>query len=299
MWISFDRSWDEALDLAQWAEAHGFFGFWDADHYMPNTGDLAFVDGPGFECWTMLGSIGAVVPRLRLVSMVSPLTVHHPALLARRVMTVDHITGGRAVLGIGAGWQINEHNAYGFDLPAPKERVDRFAEGIEIINRLFREDRVSFDGSHFTMRDAPFQPKPVQSPLPILVGTGSPRMMRLTAKWADQWNTWGDPGLVAEQRAKFATACDAVGRDMGTVHTSAQAMVFLTDDDARAAKLRERMTDRRSLVGGPSELADLINEYAELGVDELAIPDFSLGATPEARKASWERLHDEVLHQFL
>ena len=86
---------------------------------------------------------------------------------------------------------------------------------------------------------------------------------------------------------------------MATVHTSAQAMVFLTDDDARAAKLRERMTDRRSLVGGPSEIADLIGQYAELGVDELAIPDFTLGATPEARKASWERLHDEVLHQFL
>ena len=203
------------------------------------------------------------------------------------------------MLGIGAGWQINEHNAYGFDLPAPKERVDRFAEGIEIINRLFREDRASFEGESFTMRDAPFQPKPVQSPLPILVGTGSPRMMRLTAKWADQWNTWGDPGLVAEQRTKFATACDAVGRDMSTVHTSAQAMVFLTDDDARAAKLRERMTDRRSLVGGPSELADLINQYAELGVDELAIPDFSRrGATaPRRARPAAERLHDEVLHR--
>ena len=298
MWISFDRAWEEALDRARWAEAHGLYGFWVADHYMPNTGDLSIVDGPGFECWTTLGAVGVAVPRIRLVSMVSPLTVHHPALIARRLMTVDHITGGRAVLGIGAGWQINEHHAYGWELPEPKERVDRFEEGIEIINRLFREDRVDFAGEYFTITDAPFQPKPAQSPLPLLVGTGSPRMMRITAKWADQWNTWGDPGLIAERREQFGRACDAVGRDMSTVHTSAQANVFLVDDD-RAAKLRERITDRRALIGGPNQLVDLIGQYAALGVDELAIPDFTLGATPEARAESWERLHDEVLHQFL
>ncbi|MFT3855363.1 MAG: LLM class flavin-dependent oxidoreductase [Ilumatobacteraceae bacterium] len=297
MWLSFDRAWDEALDRARWAETRGLYGFWIADHYMPNTGDLSIVDGPGFECWTMLGAVGVAVPRLRLVSMVSPLTVHHPALLARRVMTVDHVTGGRAVLGIGAGWQINEHHAYGWELPEPKERVDRFEEGIEIISRLFSDDRVSFDGTYFTIRDAPFDPKPVQSPLPLLVGTGSPRMMRITARWAQQWNAWGDPGLIAEQRQRFARACDAVGRDMSTVHTSCQANVFLVDDE-RAAKLRERVTDRRALIGGPNEIVDLIGRYAALGVDELAIPDFTFGATPEARAESWQRLADDVLSQL-
>jgi len=297
MWTSFDRAWDEVVDRARWAEAHGFYAFWDADHYMPNTGDLTVADGPGFECWTMLTSVGVAVPNIRLVSMVSPLTVHHPALLARRLMTADHITGGRVVLGIGAGWQINEHHAYGWELPEPKERVDRFEEGIEIISRLFTEDRVSFEGTNFTIRDAPFQPKPVQSPLPLLVGTGSPRMMRITAKWAQQCNTWGDPGLVAEQRERFARACDAVGRDMSTVHTSSQAMVFLVDDD-RAAKLRERLTDRRALIGGPNEIVELIGRYAEMGVDELAIPDFTLGNDAAQRAEGWDRFADQVMSQL-
>jgi alkanesulfonate monooxygenase SsuD/methylene tetrahydromethanopterin reductase-like flavin-dependent oxidoreductase (luciferase family) len=297
MWISFDRAWEEALDRARWAEAHGFAGFWVADHYMPNTGDLSVVDGPGFECWTMLTAIGVAVPGLRLVSMVSPLTVHHPALLARRVMTTDHVTGGRAVLGIGAGWQINEHHAYGWDLPSPKERVDRFEEGIEIIHRLFREERVTFDGASFTIREAPFQPKPVQTPLPILVGTGSPRMMRIAARWADQWNTWGDPGLIAERREQFARACDAVGRDVATVHTSCQANVFLVDDE-RAAKLRDRITDRRALIGGPNEITELIGQYGAMGVDELAIPDFTLGNTAEQRAEGWDRFADEVMSQL-
>lgn len=302
MWISFSRPYEEALDLARFAEANGFYAFWNADHYMPNTGDLSYAppggDLDGYECWTILGAVGAVVPNIRLVSMVSPLTVHHPALIARRVMTIDHITDGRTVLGIGAGWQINEHHAYGWDLPEPKERVDRFEEGIEIVNRLFREDRVTFAGQHFQINDAPFDPKPVQSPLPILVGTGSPRMMRITAKWAQQWNTWGDPTLIAQRRQEFAKACDAVGRDMSTVHTSAQAMVFLIDDDARKAKMKERMTDQRSLIGNANELADLIGQYRDLGVDELALPDFTLGATAEARKEGYQRLVDEVLSQL-
>ncbi|CAB4890135.1 unannotated protein [freshwater metagenome] len=238
------------------------------------------------------------MPRIRLTSMVSPVTIHHPVVLAKRATTVDHVSGGRAVLGIGAGWQVNEHTAYGFELAPPGERVSRFAEAIEVIHRLLRQPRTDMAGRHYRLTDAPFEPKPLQTTLPILVGTGSPRMLGLTARWADEWNTWGDPTQVAERTQLFMQACGAAGRDPSTIRRSAQALVFLTDSDAARDKLRPMAPPGRSLVGGPTELIDLIGRFVEQGVDEFAIPDFTLGATAEQRMHIIERLHAEVLSAF-
>ena len=285
IWPSYERTWDEVLELATWAEATGWHGIWAADHFMPQTDDDSPGDGPAYECWTMLAAVGAVVPRLQLTSMVSPLTIHHPVVLTKRVATVDHITGGRAVLGIGAGWQVNEHRAYGFELPAAGERVTRFEAAIETVHGLLHDDAVRFD------------PRPVS--LPILVGTGSPRMMRITARWADVWNTWGNPIELRRRTELFMTACAAVDRDPATIRRSSQAMVFLTDDDATSTKLRAKAPADRSLIGRPSELIDLIGTYVEAGVNEFAIPDFTLGRTREARRATFHRLRDEVLSAFI
>ncbi|MFZ4812027.1 MAG: LLM class flavin-dependent oxidoreductase [Ilumatobacteraceae bacterium] len=284
LWPSNERPWDELLGLAQWAEASGLHSLWYADHFMPNTPDDAPSDGLALECWTVLAAVGALVPRITLTSMVSPVTIHHPVVLAKRVATVDHITGGRAVLGIGAGWQVNEHTTYGFELPAPGERVTRFERAITTIHDLLH-------GA------GPFSPRPAS--LPILVGTGAPRMLRITAKWADIWNVWGDPDTVAERTATFLQACDAVERDPSEVRRCAQALVFLTDSDEARDRLRANAPAGRSLVGGASELVDLIGRYAEQGVDELAIPDFTLGRTADDRAATLQRLRDEVLTAFL
>ena len=281
VWPSYERSWDEYLQLATWAERSGFDGFWFADHFMPNTDDDSVGEGPAYECWTVLAAIGVLVPRVTLTSMVSPVTIHHPVVLTKRVATVDHITGGRAVLGIGAGWQVNEHREYGFELPPPGERVTRFERAIEQIHGLVHDPAV------------PFDPKPAG--LEILVGTGSPRMMGITARWADVWNTWGDPDQLRARTELFLAACERVGRDPGTVRRSAQAMVFLTDDDGTRDKLRAVAPAGRSLVGGPSELVDLFGTYVEAGVDEFAIPDFTLGDTPEQRADTYARLHAEVV----
>jgi alkanesulfonate monooxygenase SsuD/methylene tetrahydromethanopterin reductase-like flavin-dependent oxidoreductase (luciferase family) len=296
MWVSTERQWGELVERATWCEATGWCGLWVADHYMSQTPDNTPGDGRILECWTVLGALGALVPRIRLTSMVSPVTIHHPVVLAKRLATIDEITDGRAVLGLGAGWQINEHAAYGIDLPAPGPRVDRFEEAIEVIHQLFHEDRANFKGDYYTLTDAPFSPRPTN--VPLLVGTASPRMLRLTAKWADEWNTWGDPGTIATVTAAFNEACAKEGRDPSTIRRSAQAMVFMSEDPERVAKLRERAPAGRSLVGGISELVDLVGQYRDLGLDELAFPDFTLGTTPEARAEAYATLHDGVLSQF-
>jgi probable F420-dependent oxidoreductase len=280
--------------VARQVEAAGWHGLWYADHYMPDspTGDP--VDGPVLECWTMLAAVGAAVPRLRLGSLVSPTTVHHPALLAKRAASLDQLTGGRLVLGLGAGWQVNEHRAYGFELFEPKERVDRFEEGIQIVRSLLREPRTTFTGTHFQVTDAPCDPKPVQDPLPILVGTGSPRMLRIAARFADEWNVWGPPERVGAVVAALDRACGAEGRDPATVRRTCQAMVSLQDDPAVAAKVRERLPADRSVVGSATEMVDRLGGYVELGIDEFIVPDFTLGRTPEERADTIDRLWSEV-----
>lgn len=298
VWPSFERDWEETLALARWARQSGFRSYWYADHLMPNTDDGSPDPGPAFECWTVLTAVGALVPDIRLTSMVSPVTIHHPVVLAKRATTLDHISGGRVTLGLGAGWQVNEHGAYGFELPEPGLRVTRFAAALEAVHRLLREPSVTLERDGMHLRDAPFEPKPVQQPLPVLVGTGSPRMSRITAQWADEWNTWGDPDLVAQRTEVFLRGCDSVGRDPSTVRRSAQAMVFLVDDGAAADRLRTQVPAGRSLVGTPSQLVDLIGRYVEQGLHEFAVPDFTLGSTPVQRADTYARLHAEVLSAF-
>ncbi len=296
VWPSYQRSWDESIDLARWAAANGLQGFWFADHFMPDTSTTTPDDGPALECWSVLAAVGALVPGLRLTSMVSPVSIHHPVVLAKRAATVAEITGGRAVLGLGAGWQLNEHAAYGFDLLEPGERVSRFAEAIEVIHRLLHEPSATFTGRWYQLADAPFAPKPT---LPIMVGTGSPRMVRITARWADEWNTWGNPDELRRRTELWLAGCAAVDRDPATMRRSAQALVFLTDDDARRDSIRAAAPADRTLAGGPAELIDLIGTYVEAGIDEFAIPDFTLGATPEERRHTLDRLRAEVLSAFL
>jgi alkanesulfonate monooxygenase SsuD/methylene tetrahydromethanopterin reductase-like flavin-dependent oxidoreductase (luciferase family) len=228
--------------------------------------------------------------------MVSPVTIHHPVVLAKRAATVAIITGGRVVLGLGAGWQVNEHAAYGFDLPAPGPRVSRFEEAIEVIHRLLHDEVSDFAGTYYSLSQAPFVPKP---DLPIMVGTGSPRMSRITARWADEWNTWGDPDELRRRTQVWREACETVGRDPSTMRRSAQALVFLTDDDATRDAIRAMAPSDRTLAGGPAELTELIGTYVDAGIDEFAIPDFTLGRTREERRATLDRLRSEVLAAFL
>src|SRR5690606_37468017 len=140
--------------------------------------------------------------------MVSGNTYRNPAFLLKQAITFDHISGGRVDFGVGAGWQQREHEAYGFPLPPPKERIDRFQEALEIWEELQANDRTTFEGEHYRLLDAPFQPKSLQSPrLPLLIGSTGPRMMRLVARHADIWNVIATPDDGATLNARMDTLC--------------------------------------------------------------------------------------------
>lgn len=298
MWIPSEYEWSEVADLAQLADAGDWDTVWFADHYMPNTGDLSIIDGDIYEAWSILPAIAAITSRVRIGPLVSPTSIHHPALLAKRAATIDRISNGRFVLGLGAGWQINEHNAYGFDLEAPGPRVSRFEEAIEIVRSLLDNERTTFDGAFYSFADAPAQPRPVQDQLPIVVGTASPRMLRATARFAQEWNTWGEPSLAAEKMQLFHRACDQVGTDPQSMRKSVQALVFMSENPETLAKYREIAEPGRAIVGTPAELVEQIGQYQADGFDEFILLGTTLGKHADGRHAQYEKFAAEVISQF-
>jgi probable F420-dependent oxidoreductase len=287
IWPSNNRAPVDLLAEVRAAEDAGWYGVWLADHYMPDTGDTTPARGDTYECWALLPALAAVTARIRIGTLVSPTSVHHPALLAKRASTIDRLSGGRMVLGLGAGWQINEHHAYGIDLEPPGKRVSRFEEAIQIVRSMLARESTTFHGACYDITDAPCDPKPVQSPLPLLVGTRSPRMLKITARYANEWNTWGTPEQAAGRRAALIEACAAVDRDPATMWTSVNALVDLNGSAPPPG--------RAALFGSAQQLLDHLGQYAELGFDEFILPDWNLGTDISQRADSLARIKTEVL----
>lgn len=273
LWPRNDRTPADLLQEVRAAEDAGWHGAWFADHYMPNTSDGTPARGDVYECWALLPALAAVTTRVRIGTLVSPTSVHHPALLAKRAATIDRLSAGRMVLGIGAGWQVNEHQAYGIELEPPGKRVSRFEEAIQVVRSLLSEDVTTFHGACYDVTDAPCDPKPVQAPLPILVGTRSPRMLRITARHADEWNTWATPQEAEVHRSALMAACEAAGRDPATMRTSVNALIELGGGPPPPG--------RAVLAGSAAQVADQLGRYAELGFDEFIVPDWNLGEGSE------------------
>jgi alkanesulfonate monooxygenase SsuD/methylene tetrahydromethanopterin reductase-like flavin-dependent oxidoreductase (luciferase family) len=265
---------------------------------MPNDESSKSKDGDVYECWSMISAIAAITTDLRIGSLVSPTTFRHPTVLANTAATIDRISNGRLTLGIGAGWQVNEHLAYGVDLLEGKDRVDRFEEAIQIVASMLRNDRTDFAGKHFSIVDAPCQPRPVQAPLPIMVGTGGPRMSKITAKFADEWNTWGHVATATDRVKTFAQACRAVDRDWNDIHKSVQAMFFLVDDQETIEKIRKVAPSDRSIIGSNEYIIDQIGQLIGLGFNEIIFPDFTLGKDSQSRLDSYEKIRVEILSHF-
>lgn len=295
VWPSPERSTDEVLEMAKRSDALGYHGFWYADHYMPNSDSEEITTGDVHEVWSVLPAVAAVTESIRIGPLVSPTSVHHPAVLANRAATLDHVSHGRMVLGLGAGWQINEHKAYGIELEAPKQRVDRFEESIQIVRSLLDEDRTSFAGEFYTLENAPSDPSPIQDKLPILVGTGGPRMCGITAQHAQEWNTWGAPEMAGGAVETFTKSCGKVGVDPASLTKSVQALFMLTDDQERIDAMENGPMGPRSIAGSNEKIIDAIGQYAELGFEEVIVPDFTLGSSPEKRAASYEKMWSEIV----
>ena len=294
IWPSPMRPWDEIVELAKHCEATGWDGVYFADHFMP--GAEGPVDGDTLECWSVMAALAASVPRVRLAPLVSSVTYRHPALLANIAAAVDRISHGRLLLGIGAGWQENEHTAYGMELGTIKERLDRFEEACQVITSLVRLPRTTFAGRYFQLRDAPNQPPPQQAPLPLLIGgAGEKRTMRIAAQYADEWNAWTTPEVLAHKVGVLHRHCEAVGRDPADIAVSTQALVYISPDDAWLASKRE--AGATGLIGTPSEAIDVIAAYAKAGADEFIVPDFTMGSL-QHRKETCDLIIEEVAADF-
>jgi F420-dependent oxidoreductase-like protein len=205
--------WDDWLALARAAEELGFEGLFRSDHYGPV---VAAGERGSLDAWTTLAGLAAVTSRIRLGTLVSPATFRHPSVLAKSAVTVDHISGGRVELGMGAGWNEAEHVRYGFPFPPTRERMDVFAEQLEIVHRQWHGEPFSFEGDHYTLTDSDPQPKPVQRPHPPLIvgGRGRKRSVALAARWADEYNAVSpSPDECRELRERIARACEREDRE--------------------------------------------------------------------------------------
>jgi F420-dependent oxidoreductase-like protein len=240
------RPWPELRDLAVAADDRGLHAVYVADHFLPVADD-----GPVLECWTTLTAIAGVTSTVRVGTLVLGNTYRHPAVVANMAATLDHVSAGRVVLGIGAGWQENEHTAYGIDLPAPRERLDRLEESCRALTGLLRRERTTVAGQHVRLTDAPCRPAPVQGRLPLLVGgAGERRTLRIAATYADVWHAWTPADDLPRKSAVLDRHCLAVGRDPSTI----------------------RRAGGRVLLGEP-EPAAVLAEHEQAGLDEFVVRD--------------------------
>ncbi len=285
IWLSPQWPWEDSLEVARHCEATGWDSVYVADHFMPNGPGPDPLDGDSMEFWSVIAALAAAVPRVRLAPLVTSVTYRHPAVLANKAAAVDRISGGRLTLGIGAGWQENEHASYGLRLGPVKERMDRFEEAVQVVTSMLRQPRTSFTGRYYDVREAPNQPAPVQPELPILIGGGGEkRTLRIAARWADEWNYWSTPDVLAHKVAVLHSHCREVGRDPTDISVSTQALLYLSEDESWLAGKRTSDTTRPLIVGTPAEVVEIVKRYEAAGADELIIPGFNLGPAPRTKE---------------
>jgi alkanesulfonate monooxygenase SsuD/methylene tetrahydromethanopterin reductase-like flavin-dependent oxidoreductase (luciferase family) len=296
IWPSPSQPWGDLLEVVQHAEATGWDGVYVSDHFMGNGGDFGAEATPTFEATAVIGALASATSRLRLGTLVLGATYRHPAVLANWAATIDHASHGRLLLGIGTGWQANEHEQYGLALGSPGERLERFDEYAQVLLGLLRAPRTTVRGAHYEVVDAICEPKPLQQPLPVLIGGKGDRMLRLVARYADEWNMWGLAPVIADRSATLERACERIGRDPGEIRRSAQALVLLTDD-ADAARRFVEATPRASVAGTTSQIAEAVSALHQVGLDELIVPDFLLG-TGAQKLDAMDALITEVAAAF-
>ena len=276
------QNWPGIVDFWQHLEQSG----WDiacvTDHFMPNT---ATREGAVIEGWSTLCALAPLVPRMTLGTIVLGNTYRHPAVLAKMAAQLDIISGGRLLLGMGAGWQQNEHSAYGIPYYTMGERLARLDEACTVMRSLWTEHRSNFDGKYYQLSDAPLQPKPLQSPHPkLMIGGGGEKVtLRIVAKHADHWNVWGGPKVLASKGAVLDQHCAAVDRDPGTLSRSGNMVLKITDKkseitalgDFIAARMGPHAADAHDtcLAGSADQIRDKLGALREAGVDTVFLPN--------------------------
>ena len=272
----------ELKQVWQEAEALGFDSLWTNDHLLPSVGPS---DKVNLEAWTLLAAMASLTSRVQLGTLVSSNTFRHPSVLAKMATTVDHLSNGRLILGLGFGWFEREHQVFGVPFPKMKERSERLAEALQLITALWGANpTASFSGTYYRLRDAPFEPKPVQQPHPpiLIGGIGETRTLPLVAKYASMWNI---PMLTPDQiRIKnqvLERLCQDIQRDCDEIERSILTPVYIQTDPAEVQSLLERIAGLRNvsveqarkmiLAGTPEEIRRQIKAYIEVGVTHFII----------------------------
>jgi alkanesulfonate monooxygenase SsuD/methylene tetrahydromethanopterin reductase-like flavin-dependent oxidoreductase (luciferase family) len=285
--------WRDYQAMAHLAEEIGFDSIWFADHLLYR-GEITTLGQQGvWECWSVLAALAAVTRRVALGTLVTPTSFRNPALLAKMAVTVDEISGGRVILGLGAGWHEPEYRAFGFPFD---HRVSRFAEAFTIIQGLLRDGQIDFEGQYYSARECELRPGgPRPHGPPIMIGSKRPRMLRLTVPSVEMWNAWlasGDshPAAYPPLRDVVDAACREVGRDPATLERTLGIMVDLSGRREIPPSLNPG--GAQPLSGTPAEIAASIRAYGEQGVSHLQLyPVPNTLATLEALAPVLDEVH--------
>lgn len=279
-----DVTWDQWVALAQACESAGLEGLFRSDHYQSVEGRP---ERSSLDAWATVAALGAVTEHIRLGTMVSPTSFRHPSVLAKSVVTADHVSGGRVELGIGAGWSKVEHDSYGFPFHDLGTRFDIFEEQLEIIARQFAGESFDFDGDHYTLDECRPLPVPHQAHLPIIVGgNAGPRSVRNAVAWADEYNSvYVAADTIRDQHARILRACEeagraplvhslmapcVIGRDQGDLRErSRHLQTWLGDDGDVDAWLAGR--GDAWIVGTPDQVHDQLDDLADAGIERVML----------------------------
>jgi len=261
--------WPEIRRRVEWADAAGFDSAWVFDHFTALYGDPM---GPCLEAWTLLAALATATDRIRLGALVTGVTYRHPSLLAAEIVTVDHASGGRLNVGLGAAWHAEEHERLGFDFPATGERIERLDETIRIVKALLTADDVDFDGRHYQLRKAFYRPRPVQTPHPpIWVGAmGEKVMLPLVARSADAWHAFGPVDDLARKGALVDRLAEEAGREPADiVHSTSLSISEPWDDVRRQADGLRNAGFSYLIASWPAEGLPRLEEFVEQILPEL------------------------------
>lgn len=269
-------SWPRWKRIARATEDLGFYGLFRSDHFAVPEGPI--VDS--LETWVSLAWLASNTKRIAFGTLVSPISFRHPSILAWQASSVDAVCCGRLRLGLGAGWQKREHEAFGFDLLSMDERFKRYEEGIQVVKALTRStEPVSFDGEYYSLKDAMLTPRSPRSDGPPLVigGNGPKRTLPLAAKYADEWNA---VNRTPEQYHDLSTRLDELlqqeGRDPKSVKRTMMTRSVIGENDAQVRskindETRERLLERGGVIGTPGEIVEILGRHAEAGVQGIVV----------------------------
>jgi F420-dependent oxidoreductase-like protein len=268
---------DTLLAVVRACEAAGLDSVWMADHFMFADEEHPEREVPVLECFATLGAMAAVTQRIRIGQLVVGVPYRNPALLAKACATLDVISHGRTIVGLGAAWHEPEFTAYGWDFPPLRQRMEMLEEAVQVVDRMLTQRPASFAGRHFTVTDAYNDPRPVQAPRPpILIGGSGERVtLRLVAQHADFCNVGGDPDEVERLFGVLAAHCEAVGRPVEEVTRCNHVSILVAADETELAAKLQRHPHFAGIAGTPDAVVARLREYASVGSEYVTftLPD--------------------------